>query len=219
MRWPSEGARNRGSPTPPPPSNGSGRLVRRCRLGRHHPFTYGRWDAAAQAHQSKEDSRRNNDAVTFYYADGALDPVATRKAVAEFGTPVLLLADEDDVGLPLRNAAECAGLFEYAELAVRCGPAPGTSPARRSRVVHADTGGLSRLTASSSSVAATVAPSVRIAQATAVARARVSGVRAVLSAADRDSVVGVGPSCAVPMPRSATRPAKYGWSAPWGTTT
>src|ERR1700730_1126147 len=49
---------------------------------------------------------------------------------------------------------------------------------------------------------------------TAVARARVSGVRAVLSAADRDSVVGVGPSCAAPMPRSATRPAQYGWFTP-----
>ncbi len=55
-----------------------------------------------------------------------------------------------------------------------------------------DIGSLSRLTASSSSVAATVAPSVRIVLATAAARARVSGVRAVLSAADRDSVVGVG---------------------------
>jgi hypothetical protein len=47
--------------------------------------------------------------------------------------------------------------------------------ARRSRVVHADTGGFSRLTASSSSVAATVAPSMRIAPATAAARARVWG--------------------------------------------
>ena len=61
---------------------------------------------------------------------------------------------------------------------------------RRFRVVHADTGGLTRLIASSSSFAATVAPSVRIVPATALARARVSGVRAVLSAADRDSVVG-----------------------------
>ena len=78
---------------------------------------------------------------------------------------------------------------------------------------------LSRLTASSSSFAATVAPSVRIVPATAVARARVSGARAVLSAADRDSKVGVGPSCAAPMPSSATRPAQYGWSAIWGTTT
>ena len=48
----------------------------------------------------------------------------------------------------------------------------------------------SRLTASSSSFAATVAPSVRIVLATALARARVWGIRTVLSAADRDSVVG-----------------------------
>lgn len=40
-----------------------------------------------------------------------------------------------------------------------------------------------------------------------------------MSAADRDSVVGVGPSCAVPMPRSATRPAQYGWFTTWSTTT
>ena len=86
-------------------------------------------------------------------------------------------------------------------------------------MVHADTGGLSRLTASSSSVEATVAPSVRIVPAMAVARARVSGARAVLNAADRDAVVGVGRSCAVPMPSSATRSAQYGWSAIWGTTT
>lgn len=38
----------------------------------------------------------------------------------------------------------------------------------------------------------------------------------VLIAADRDPVVGVGPSCAVPMPSSATRPAQKGWSAGLG---
>ena len=64
---------------------------------------------------------------------------------------------------------------------------------------------------------ATVAPSVRIVPATAVARARVSGVRAILSAANRDSVVGVGPLCRA----DAQRPpgAQYGWSAIWGITT
>jgi proline iminopeptidase len=41
-----------------------------------------------------------NAGVAFSYADGALDPVTTRKAVAEFGKPVLLLAGEYDVGLP-----------------------------------------------------------------------------------------------------------------------
>ncbi len=81
---------------------------------------------------------------------------------------MLLLAGEYDVGLPSRNAAERAGLFEHAELAA-------LSLARRSHVVHAGIGGFSRLIASSSSVAATVAPSVRIVPATAVARARVWG--------------------------------------------
>lgn len=65
-------------------------------LERITPFTYGRWDAAGQAHQSKEESQRNNAAVPFYYADGALDPVTTRKAVAEFVKPVPLLAGEYD---------------------------------------------------------------------------------------------------------------------------
>jgi pimeloyl-ACP methyl ester carboxylesterase len=39
---------------------------------------------------------------------------------------VLLLADEDDVGLPPRNAAEYAGLFGHAELAVQ--PSAGHVP-------------------------------------------------------------------------------------------
>ena len=106
--------------------------------------------------------------------------------------------------------------LEHAELAVQ--PGDGHVPWLDDPAwYHADAGGLSRLIASRSSLAATVAPSVRIVPATAVARARVSGVRAVLSASDRDSVVGVGPSCAAPMPSSATRPAQYGWSPPaWG---
>jgi hypothetical protein len=66
-----------------------------------------------------------------------------------------------------------------------CNPAPGTSLVRRFRVVHADAGGRSRLTASSSIVAATVTPSVRIVP---VARARVSGVRVVSSGRPGDGV-------------------------------
>jgi hypothetical protein len=126
VRWPSEGVRRTVVP----------RRLRRLRtdlggwsggyrLGRHHPVTYGRWDAAAQAHQSKEDTQRNNAAVPFYYADGALDPVTTRKAVAEFGKPVLSLACEYDVGLPPRNAAEYAGLSSSMP-SWWCSPAPGT---------------------------------------------------------------------------------------------
>lgn len=87
---------------------------------------------------------------------------------------MLLLAGEYDVGLPPRNAAEYAGLSEHAALAVQ--PGAGhfpwlDDPAWFTR----DTGGLTRLTASSSILAATVAPSVRIVPAMAVARARVRG--------------------------------------------
>ena len=59
--------------------------------------------------------------MPFYYADGALDPVTTRKTVAEFGKPELLLAGAYDVGLPPRNAAEYACVFEHAVLAVQPG--------------------------------------------------------------------------------------------------
>lgn len=55
-------------------------------------------------------------------------------------------------------------------------------------------------TASSSNFAAACAPSVLMVAATAFARVRTSGARTVLSAADNDAVVGVGPSCAAPIP-------------------
>ncbi len=58
--------------------------------------------------------------MPFYYANGVLDAVTARKAVAEFGRPVLLLAGEYDVAPP-PNAAEHAGLFELAVLAVSPG--------------------------------------------------------------------------------------------------
>src|SRR5256885_6428547 len=78
-------------------------------------------------------------------------------------------------------------------------------------------GCFARVIASSSSFAATVAPSVPIVPATAVARARISGGRAVLSAADRDPAGGGGPSWATPAPRSATPPGPYRWFALLGT--
>src|SRR5215468_4556877 len=127
------------------------------------------------------------------------------------GREVLLVAgDQRRVGLggePVRKVKRAGG---HGIHGISSDLRPLAADARGRR--HADTGGLSRLTASSSSVAATVAPSVRIVPATAVARARVWGVRAVRSAADRDSVVGAVLSWAAPMPRSATRPAQYGWS-------
>jgi pimeloyl-ACP methyl ester carboxylesterase len=85
------------------------------------PFTYGRWDAAAQAHLAQEANQKNADAAAVYYSAGALDPEATRTALARLGAPVLVVAGEYDVALPPKCAAEYAGLFPQAELAVQPG--------------------------------------------------------------------------------------------------
>jgi pimeloyl-ACP methyl ester carboxylesterase len=68
----------------------------------------------------------NVAAIPVYYADGALDPPATRAALGGFDAPVLLVAGEYDMGLPPKSAAEYAGLFPNAELAVA--PASGHFP-------------------------------------------------------------------------------------------
>jgi pimeloyl-ACP methyl ester carboxylesterase len=85
------------------------------------PFTYGRWDAAAQAHLAQEANQKNAEAAAVYYSAGALDPEATRTALARLGAPVLVVAGEYDVALPPKCAAEYAGLFGQAELAVQPG--------------------------------------------------------------------------------------------------
>jgi pimeloyl-ACP methyl ester carboxylesterase len=90
------------------------------------PFTYGRWDAASQAHLAKEASQKNQDAAAVYYSAGALDPEATRSALAHLGAPVLVVAGEYDVALPPKRAAGYAGLFPEAQLAVQ--PAGGHFP-------------------------------------------------------------------------------------------
>ena len=85
------------------------------------PFTYGRWDAVAQAHLAREASQTNVDAAAVYYSAGALDPQATRTSLAHLRAPVLVVAGEYDVALPPKCAAEYAGLFGQAELAVQPG--------------------------------------------------------------------------------------------------
>lgn len=85
------------------------------------PFSYGRWDEAAQAHQAAEDDQRNNEAAAAYAGEGAFDPDSTRTALAAFSQPVLLLAGEVDPGAPPRVIAEYAGLFPNAEFVVQPG--------------------------------------------------------------------------------------------------
>jgi pimeloyl-ACP methyl ester carboxylesterase len=85
------------------------------------PFTYGRWDAVTQAHLAREASQKNAEAAAVYYSAGALDPEATRTSLALLQAPVLVVAGEYDAALPPKCAAEYAGLFGQAELAVQPG--------------------------------------------------------------------------------------------------
>ena len=85
------------------------------------PFFYGRWDAAAQAHQAAQRGHRNDEAAAAFGAEGAFDPDATRAALATFDAPVLLLAGEVDLNSPPGVVAEVAALFPNAELVVQPG--------------------------------------------------------------------------------------------------
>ncbi|MFJ1865193.1 alpha/beta fold hydrolase [Streptomyces sp. NPDC088097] len=85
------------------------------------PFTYGRWDDAARAHQAASAGQRNQEAAGAYGSEGAFDPEATRAALATLEVPVLLLAGEVDVSAPPRAMATYAGLFPHAELLVQPG--------------------------------------------------------------------------------------------------
>lgn len=90
------------------------------------PFSYGRWDEAAQAHQAAGDERMNTEIVAAFGAEGAFAPDTTRTALAQFTPPVLVLAGEADLGAPPHTMAEFADLFPNAELVVQ--PSAGHYP-------------------------------------------------------------------------------------------
>lgn len=83
------------------------------------PFFYGRWDAAAQAHQVAQDGHQNQEAAAAFGAEGAFDPEATRAALGAFDAPVLLLAGAVDLNSIPSVVAEFAELFPNAELVVQ----------------------------------------------------------------------------------------------------
>lgn len=83
------------------------------------PFTYGRWDSAAQAHHAAEGEDQNREAAAGFAAEGAFDPDVTRAALAAFGAPVLVLAGELDIAAPPAVMAEFATLFPNATLVVQ----------------------------------------------------------------------------------------------------
>ena len=84
------------------------------------PFFWGRWDAAARAHQASS-RPENEEAAALFAAEGAFSPEATRAALAGYEAPVLLLAGEFDLNSPPRSTAEFAALFPDATLVVQPG--------------------------------------------------------------------------------------------------
>ncbi|MGQ4389401.1 alpha/beta fold hydrolase [Streptomyces sp. SAS_270] len=85
------------------------------------PFSYGRWDEAAQAHKTAENEQANPEVVAAFGAEGAFAADATRGALARFMQPVLLVAGQVDPGAPPPAVAEFAELFPNAELVVQPG--------------------------------------------------------------------------------------------------
>ncbi|MCZ7462045.1 alpha/beta hydrolase [Streptomyces sp. WMMC940] len=85
------------------------------------PFMYGRWDAAAREHAADDAHQTNPHARGCYYAEGAFDPGATRKALAALEAPVLVLAGEYDGAPTPARAGEIAALFPHGTAAVQSG--------------------------------------------------------------------------------------------------
>ncbi|MGW4462077.1 alpha/beta fold hydrolase [Micromonospora sp. NPDC004704] len=87
------------------------------------PFTYGRWDAAAQAHAAAGVGQRHPEAAERYYAVEAADPPGIRSAIAALDAPVLILAGELDTSPRPATAREGAALFPKGESVVQPGAA------------------------------------------------------------------------------------------------
>ncbi|MFE7271933.1 alpha/beta fold hydrolase [Streptomyces sp. NPDC057623] len=85
------------------------------------PFSYGRWDHVAQAHDARADDEFNDEAFDVYGSDGAYDPPTTRSRLARLAAPVLVLAGELDGGPSPDLARRTADVFPDAELAVQPG--------------------------------------------------------------------------------------------------
>ncbi len=87
------------------------------------PFFYGRWDQAAQAHATAGVSERHQAAREGFFAGAAIDPPATRAALAKLTAPVLLYAGDLDPMVTPAMVREAAPLFGDATVAVQPGAA------------------------------------------------------------------------------------------------
>jgi proline iminopeptidase len=83
------------------------------------PFFYGRWDAAARAHDAAEAEETNEAAAAVFAADGAFDPAAARAGLAGLGAPALVLGGGVDLQRPPAVTAEYAALFGNATLVIQ----------------------------------------------------------------------------------------------------
>jgi proline iminopeptidase len=81
-----------------------------------YALVYGRWDARAQAHAAAEPDEATPGAQAIYYAEGALDPDATRTALTKVTADVLVLVGSADPVAPPRLGVELAALFLNAEV-------------------------------------------------------------------------------------------------------
>jgi proline iminopeptidase len=90
------------------------------------PFFYGRWDAAAQAHDAANEQQVNEIAAAEFGAAGAFDPAATRAALAGLRAPVLVLGGDLDLQRPPLITAEYAALFPASRLVFQ--PSAGHFP-------------------------------------------------------------------------------------------
>lgn len=87
-------------------------------------LTYGRWDAAAEAHAALGEDGCNEEAARAYPGPGAFDDAASvREVLATLDAPVLVLAGELDPSPRPDKAAEVAALFPRGELVVQPGAA------------------------------------------------------------------------------------------------
>ena len=75
------------------------------------PFSYGRWDAAAQAHAAAAEAQMSEPARAGFYADYQPDPAGLRHRLAALAAPVLVIAGELDAAPTPAAAAEVAALF------------------------------------------------------------------------------------------------------------
>jgi pimeloyl-ACP methyl ester carboxylesterase len=85
------------------------------------PFFYGRWNAAAQAHDAAGEEQTNEEAAVAFAAEGAFDPAATRAGLADLRTPVLVIGGSLDLQRPPAVTAEFAALFANSRLVVQPG--------------------------------------------------------------------------------------------------